>query len=425
MIKDIPELVKADVISQETADKIRDYYRKQGGQSTNRLFIVFGILGAILVGLGIILIIAHNWDELSRTTKILLAFLPLLVGQVLCGFVLLKKQDSVAWKESGTSFLFFSVGASISLVSQIYNIPGNLSSFLLTWMLLCLPLIYVMRSSIASLLYLIGITYYACEASYWTYPFSESYFYWILLLSIIPHYYLLYKKKPESNFMIFHNWLIPFSVIITLGTLAKRTDELMFIAYFNLFGLFYLIGDLDFFTKQRPRNNGYKVLGFLGTIILLLTLSFDWFWEGLREEDFLFSKVISSPEFFASAILSLFAGGLLVLQVKNKSLSDIKPISPIFILFIITFIIGLSSPLSVVLTNILVFAIGILTIRDGAKFDNLGVLNYGLLIITALVVCRFFDTDLSFVIRGGLFVSVGIGFFATNYWMLKKRKLND
>lgn len=174
MIKDIPELVKADVISQETADKIRDYYRKQGGQSTNRLFIVFGILGAILVGLGIILIIAHNWDELSRTTKILLAFLPLLVGQVLCGFVLLKKQDSVAWRESGTSFLFFTVGASISLVSQIYNIPGNLSSFLLTWMLLCLPLIYVMRSSIASLLYLIGITYYACEASYWTYPFSES-----------------------------------------------------------------------------------------------------------------------------------------------------------------------------------------------------------------------------------------------------------
>lgn len=425
MIKDIPELVKADVISQETADRIRDFYRKQGEQSTNLLFIVFGILGAILVGLGIILIIAHNWDELSRTTKTLLAFLPLLVGQVICGFILLKKQDSVAWRESGTSFLFFSVGASISLVSQIYNIPGNLSSFLLTWMLLCLPLIYVMKSSIASLLYLIGITYYACETSYWIYPSSESYFYWILLLTIIPHYYLLYKKKPESNFMIFHNWLIPLSVIITLGTVAKRTDELMFIAYFSLFGLICLIGDLDFFTKQSPRNSGYKVLGFLGTIVLLLRLSFDWFWEDLRGEDFLFSEVITSPEFFASAIISLFAVGLLVLQLKNKSLNDIKPITPVFILFIITFIIGLSSPLSVVLTNVLVFTIGILTIRDGVKLENLGVLNYGLLIITALVLCRFFDTDLSFVIRGGLFVSVGIGFFATNYWMLKKRKSND
>ncbi|MCK0148173.1 DUF2157 domain-containing protein [Arenibacter sp. F26102] len=425
MIKDIPELVKAEVISQETADKIRDFYREKRGQSTNRLFIVFGILGAILVGLGIILMIAHNWDELSRQTKTLLAFLPLLIGQTLCGLVLIKKQDSIAWRESGTAFLFFAVGASISLVSQIYHIPGNLSSFLLTWMLLCLPLIYVMKSSIGSLLYLIGITYYACETSYWTFPNSESYFYWVLLLTIIPHYYLLYTKKLQSNFMIFHNWLIPLSLIITLGTVAKQTDELIYIAYFSLFGLLYLIGDLDFFSRQRPRNNGYKVLGDLGTIVLLLILSFDWFWVDLRRKDFVFLDIITTPEFFASTIISLFASGLLILQLKNRSLKFIKPITSVFILFIITFIIGLSSPLSVVLTNILVLAIGILTIRDGAKLGNLGILNYGLIIITALVVCRFFDTNLSFVIRGGLFVSVGIGFFATNYWMLKKRKSND
>ena len=425
LIKDIPKLVKANVISQETGEKIRDYYREKEGSSTNRLFIVFGILGAILVGLGIILMIAHNWDELSRITKPLFAFLPLLIGQILCGFVLLKKKDSLAWRESGSAFLIFAVGASISLIGQIYNIPGNLSLFLLTWMLLCLPLVYVMTSSIASLLYLVGITYYACETSYWSYPSSESYVFWILLLTIIPHYYLLYKKKPGSNFFIFHNWFIPLSVIITLGTVAKGTGELMFVAYFSLFGLMYLIGDLDFFTKQKPGNNGYKVLGFLGTIVLLLTLSFDWFWEALREESFLFNEVITSPEFIASAILSSLASGLFVLKLKNNLRQKIQPITTVYILFIIIFIIGLWSPLSVILTNMLVFGIGILTIREGANLDNLGILNYGLLIITALVVCRFFDTDVSFVIRGGLFVTVGIGFFATNYWMLKKRKSND
>lgn len=68
----------------------------------------------------------------------------------------------------------------------------------------------------------------------------------------------------------------------------------------------------------------------------------------------------------------------------------------------------------------MIFIIGILTIRKGAKKNHLGVLNYGLLIITALVICRFFDTDLSSIIRRLLFVSVGIGFFLTNYWMLKK-----
>lgn len=424
ILKDIPELLKAEVITQETADRIQGYYKNKSGSSTNRLFIVFGIFGAILVGLGIILIIAHNWDKLSRTTKTFYAFLPLCIGQVLCGFALIKKQDSIAWRESATSFLFFSVGASISLVSQIYNIPGNLSSFLLTWMLLCFPLIYVMKSSVASLLYLIGITYYACETSYWSYLPSGSYLYWVLLLSALPHYYLLYKKKPIGNFMFFHNWMIPLSVVITLGTVANTMEELMFIAYISLFGLLYLIGDRDFFIHQKQGNNGYRILGSLGTIVLLLILSFDWFWEGLRGKDLQFNEVITAPEFFASAIASILAAGLLYVHQKNKPLNKIKPLAPIFILFIITFTLGLSLSIAVVLINIYVFALGILTIRDGAKQDHLGILNFGLLIITALVICRFFDTDLSFVVRGIMFVSVGTGFFAANYWMLKKRRIN-
>ena len=424
MLKDIAELVNADVISQETADKIQDFYQKKGATSSNRLLIVFGILGAILVGLGVILLIAHNWDELSRTLKTGFAFLPLLFAQILCGFVLLKKQDNVAWKETGTAFLFFAVGASIALISQIYHIPGDLSAFVLTWMLLCLPLVYVMQSSIGSLLYLIGITYYATKTNYWTYPSIDSYLYWFLLLAIIPHYYLLSKKKPEGNFTVFHNWMIPLSLMISLGTIIKYQDELMVIAYFSLFGLFYLIGHLDFFEKQRLRNNGYKIIGSLGTMGLLLILSFDWYWEELRSHDFLFNEVIRSPEFIGASILTLLASGFLVGHLKNNLPSNFKPTSIVFLLFILTFIIGLSSPLPIIIINLLVFILGIFTIREGAKLDNLGILNYGLLIITFLVICRFFDTDLSFLITGGLFVAVGIGFFATNFWMLQKRKAN-
>lgn len=423
ILKDLPNLVNAEVISQETADKIRAYYQNKGGASpTNKLFIVFGILGAILVGLGIILIIAHNWDELSRFTKTVLAFLPLVVGQLFCGYVLLKKKQSTAWRESSTAFLFFAVGASISLISQIYHIPGNLGSFLLVWMLLCLPLVYVMRSSMASLLYLIGITYYAGEVSYWSYPSTESYLYWLLLLAVFPHYYQLLKKSRQSNFVFFHHWIVPISITIVLGTVASTMDELMFIAYFSLFGLFYLIGGTDFLTPEKLRNNSYKLIGALGTTVLLLTLSFDFFWETLRTKDFLFNEVLVAPEFLVAAVLSIVAGILLFLQYKNRRIRDVKPFAPVFLLFILIFVLGLFSPLAGILINLLVLALGILTIREGALQNHLGILNYGLLIITALVICRFFDTDLSFVIRGLLFVSVGVGFFATNYWMLKKRK---
>lgn len=425
ILKDIPELVKAGVITPDAAEKIKDYYKKRGGHGTNRLFIVFGILGAILVGLGIILIIAHNWDDLSRTAKTAFAFLPLLTGQLLCGFVLLRRRSSIAWRESSTAFLFCAVGASIALVSQIYNIPGDFSAFLITWMLLCLPLVYVMQSSMAALLFLIGITSYATETAYWSFPFSGAYAYWGLLLLVLPDYYLLYKRQPQGNFMRFHNWLVPLSIATALGTVAESNEEWMFIAYFSLLGLYYLIGNMKTFASQKVRNNAYKTIGSLGTIFLLLALSFDWFWQELRDQYWDWSEVFTSPEFVAATVLSLLAGAVLYRQKKAGISGQFMPIEVVFIAFIFTYIIGLYSLAAVVLINIIVFAVGIFTIRDGAKRNHLGVLNYGLLILTALVICRFFDTDLSFVIRGMLFVAVGTGFFLVNYRMLKKRKTNE
>jgi hypothetical protein len=98
--------------------------------------------------------------------------------------------------------------------------------------------------------------------------------------------------------MIFHNWLIPLSIIICLGTVAKNEGELMYIAYFSFFGLLYLIGNSTFFQQQKLRNNGYKILGSLDTIVLLLALSFDEFWHKLRNKKFNSGEVITSPEFF-------------------------------------------------------------------------------------------------------------------------------
>ena len=422
MQKDIPELLKAGIITPETAEGIRQYYREKAGQSQNRLFIIFGILGAILVGLGVILIIAHNWDEFSRTLKTFFSFLPLLVGQFFCAFTLLRKNVSSAWRESSSAFLFFAVGASISLISQVYHIPGNISVFILTWMLLCLPLVYLLRSSVTSLLYIIGITYWAAETGYWTYPASETYYYWLLLLAVLPHYYLLKKSQPASNFIIFHHWFIPLSITIALGTVSRNHEEFMFIAYISLFCLFYLVGKTNFFQSQKSSGNGYLAIGSAGTISILLALSFTWFWEDLRRMDVSFSDTIRSPEFFTALIASLIAGAFFIRFGKYKSVSELNPMELVFLIFIIIFIIGLKAPFAVILVNLLIFTIGIFTIRLGAKKDHLGILNYGLLIITALVICRFFDTDLSFVFRGMLFVGVGLGFFFANSRMLKKRQ---
>lgn len=422
--KDIPELLKAGIITPEAADGIRQYYKSKEGSSSNRLFLAFGILGAILIGLGIILIIAHNWDELSRTTKTSFAFLPLIASQVISVYVLLRKSTNQVWIESTTTFLFFAVGACISLISQIYHIPGNLSSFLLVWMLLILPLIYVMKSSVAALLYLVGITYYAIEAGYFAYINSESYMYWGLLFAVLPQYYLLFKNQPKSNFLVVENWLIPLSITIVLGTIASGVGSLMFVSYFSLFGLFYIIGNNSFFKEKGLRNNPYNVIGTLGTLVLLFMSSFEGFWMDLRSDFYGVENLLTAIELWASIIITIIATVYLYKQQKDKPLRELPILSPIFLIFIPIFIIGYFTTISVVLINLIILVVSIMKIMEGAEREHLGVLNFGLSIITIWIIIRFLNSDLSFVIRGLILMAIGIGSFTANYLMLKKRKRN-
>jgi uncharacterized membrane protein len=426
IIQALPELVEAAIISPATADQIRDYYRRQDGKPANVLFIVFGILGALSVGLGIILILAHNWDTLPRATKTGLAFVPLVLGQLLGLYALLRQAGSPAWRESAAPFLFLAVGASIALVGQIYHITSTGGTFLLTWMLLGLPLVYLLRSSVVSLLFIGGITYYAVQTGSLFSGTSRLWFYWLLLMGILPHYYYLFRHKPGGNFTFFHHWFLPLSAAVALFTVGENTRPLLVPAYGSLFSLYSLLGYSKLFRGQKRRNNGYLVVGTLGTLGLLLVLSFDSFWLGLAQERWAFPRVMTSPEGMAAAIVSLLAGGLLVARYRHQSLLRIQALEITFVVIILAFISAFFFPVAAAaVVNLVVLGIGLQAIRQGARSGDLGRLNSGLLLVAALVTCRFFDTDLSFVFRGIVFVLLGIGFFYTNYWMLQKRKTHE
>ncbi len=423
LLKDLADLVQAQVITEETSQRIKEYYTNQPSQSSNRLFIVFGILGSLLVGMGIVLIIAHNWDTLPKTAKLAVGFLPLLIGQGLAALVLFKKSADRAWREGSAAFLFFAIAISISIVSQVYNIEGDLGGFLFIWMCLSLPIVYVLWSSVASLLFILGITWYACEVGYFNYPYGQAFAYWTLLALSIPFYYLEFiRKNQKNNFFYFHSWFLVLSVTVCLGIFADNGDELMMTAYMSLFSGVIIMSQLKAFETNRVLTNAFLVVGSLGVITLLLMLSFDSYWNELHFGESL-KEIFSLGEFYVSLILTLIDGILLFILLRTHALASVNSKSFAFVFFIILFIIGLNSPgLSQLLINLLILLLAVHTIRDGAQRNHLGILNYGLLIITALIVCRFFDTDFSFVLRGLLFIGVGIGFFAANYYMLQKRK---
>lgn len=418
----LDELVMAGVLDETKKQEIEAYYQKHSKDPQNKLLIAFSMLGALLTGLGIILIIAHNWDYFGRTTKTFFAFLPLVISQSIALWVFLKRYQSTAWREGASVSLFFSVGACIALVSQIFHISGDPGQFALVWCLLTLPVIYIMRSSVLSLLEIAAITWYAMESGYGVISAMNPQWYWLLLAAVIPHYWLLETKEKESLFTFFHGWFLPLSLLISIMAMVGQPNgTALLLVFVFLLTSFRLKSGL--LSRGRGVSNGLYTLGTAGLFIVLLMLSFDFWWLEVAHdlesaEQYIYrGEVIFGSVFLLSALFLLFRARK-TLPGHGEQAADVA-----FLVILLLYPAVLADTIiPVVVINLLVLISGVGIVRRGLEEDNLGTLNFGLLVIAALIISRFFDFDLSFFTRGVMFMITGAAFFGANYSMIKRRR---
>lgn len=416
ILKELNELITNEVISKEIASSIEQYYEQKKQDTPNRLLTIFGVLGATFLGLGIILVLAHNWDTLTRMTKTGIAFMPLLISQILVGFVILKKKG-VAWKETTAVALFFSVGTSIALISQIYNIPGNTATFLLTWALLTCPLIYLLQSKALMLIHLVLSTYYGIEYGYDSGE-NTPWAYIGLLAWIIPAYLKELKGQVGSNFSAVISWAIAISVTIVAGAFVGAKANSIILVYVVLFSLLYNIGKLELFTQFSNFRNGFKIAGMLGSVVMLMIATFRGAWDNFFTKEYDYS----GQGFYVALTMLGVCIALLIFNGK-KEVNKMPDLFPFLgVLYFIVFIVFNQNEIAATgIMNAVVFLLGVSILYNGISIVSFAKMNFGLLIISILMICRFFDTDMSFVLRGVIFMIIGVGFFATNYIVYKKQ----
>lgn len=421
----LDELVTEGVLDETKKQEIEAYYQKHSKDPQNKLLIAFSMLGALLTGLGIILIIAHNWDNFSRGTKTFFAFLPLVISQSIALWVFLKRYQSTAWREGASVSLFFSVGACIALVSQIFHIAGDAGQFALVWILLTLPVIYILRSSALSLLEIAAITWYANETGYGLYSAMNVQWYWLLLAGVIPHYYLLETKEKDSLFTFFHGWFLPLSLIISVIALVGQPNgTALMLVFIFMFTAFRLKSGL--LSRGRKAANGLYTLGTAGLFVILILLSFDFWWLEIvndyeNSSELLYRGEIIYGSLFLAAALFLLFRTRKTLPGKGEQAADFA-----FLIIPLLYPAVLADyMIPVIAVNILVVIAGIGIVRRGLEEDNLGTLNFGLMVVAALIIARFFDFDLSFFTRGVMFIITGAAFFGANYSMIKRRRRNE
>lgn len=416
----LEELIENGIITHETADSIEKYYKQQQESNPNRLLLIFAVLGALLIGAGIILIIGHNWDYFPRALKTFLSFLPLIITQGLAVFVILKKYDNPIWREAVAVTLFFAIGASISLVSQVYHIVGDIKSFLFIWMILAIPVVYLLKSRATLLLVIAGATSYGQQVGYF-HQRQVPIYYWLMIVSIIPFCYQLYKELQTRHSMTFILWVLTGSITILMGSFVINDSPMLLFLYMSYFGLLYLMG---VWYKRKTISfikNPFLVIGCLGIIVLLFISGFQDFWQSVNKPDNIIS--FAHIDTYVWICLTILASGLFMYLFTNKEIDILNPIGYAFLVFILIYGLSFIDPLlSVICSNLLLLAISISLILRGNHELDLRLLNIGLAIILILIIARFFDFDIPFIVRGIIFIVLGIAFFMANYGIIQKRK---
>lgn len=409
---DIQSLVRQGVIDEKTAQRIKNHYDNQKTDSGNRILMVFGVLAACLIGLGVILIIGHNWDKLNNGLKTAIAFLPLLLSQGLCFFAVRHKKDSPVWREACAILLFFGVGACMAMVSQIYHLQGEISSFLLTWMLLSLPIFYLLPSRVVAMFYFIGISQAVPIMDKANAFWSIGAFPWAYFMMFglgFPYYLHNIKKLPNSNFSLFLNWTVALSALFMVVKNEFHYVESISLTLIMMMAIYYGIGRLSFFKDHKLRTNSFLIIGSVGTVLILFLASFGEIWN----------RTSLDIDLVKMGSLGLVALGLLVwnLVKKNIPINSILPFA--FIIYFFTFAdLNSIGPITV---NLLLLGIGLEYLYRGHQSGRLTYYNYGLGIIAITIIARFLEWDLSFVIRGICFVILGLLFFIANFFLVKRK----
>jgi hypothetical protein len=431
LLAELPELVTGGILSAETAEALRQHYSTKDPEEPRRIgFVLSAILGSLLIGAGIILLVAHNWDFLSRPVRCAIAFAPLVLSQALGIFVLLRRNQSAPWRESAAILNVAAIGTAIALVSQTYQIQGDFARFILVWMLLALPVVSLFRTSVGLAIYFVGATVWVLswKPGDFLEVWHNDLWVWALLLLGVPAFIASLRQNRNGNGALLSMTALAVAAAFSLG----QTDGLGAQSFWRCsFAAFwtavYLVGAAPFKDWRPTRPHPFVAAGWIGILSLAIFLSFQDAWRTHRWQNAVFLVPRHYPDVLAAGIQVawILAALLFAAYALWKDRREINH-APAAFAPVVLIAWGIAKaagdPLGPsLLLNVFTLALGIFTLLRGVRGSRVVEANLGMLVVAILAIARFFDSDLEFFVRGIAFIAIGLGFLVTNLVVFKRR----
>jgi uncharacterized membrane protein len=415
----LPRWQTDGILSAPAAERIKELYPlEKPGVGLGQ--ILLGVLGALLVGSGVITLLAHNWDSLGRAVRLGLAFAPLLLSQLLSLWVMRRGETAqLWWRELAGLLQTLAVGACIAIVSQVYHLGGTWTEFLLVWTLLSLPLLPLLRSHAVAAVSSVALATWAVgRNSFQGVWYETAMAYPVLLLLLLACWYLAHGWKAPPVML---RWIAVPSIAAGLGAAADVAcsvhknywqHEHHFVLVLQLVAVAMLLFPLTRRGREETTwKKPHQILGTLWCIGFAFICSYaeaaDHLAKGLR-------TLITEP---FSLVVGLPALAFTWLAFKHQrwallaiAASTLLPITALGgeIFF------GLAG-------NLYLLALGVALIVLDSK-GQLSAPRLGALLIASLVLTRMADSDLGLIAKGISFIVVGLAFIGFNLHLGRRNK---
>jgi uncharacterized membrane protein len=410
-------------------------------QFTDKLFykklnlITFALLAVLSISGGVIALFAHNWDDFPRIVRVILSFVPVLLGIAVFVYMEMKKYPSVVWREASSVFFMFMLGSSLAMIGQVYNMGGTFADLMFNWMVLSIPIIYVANSSLAAVFYLLGIAVWVYANSlgrmFFFIPSFEAIeqnnWYWILLLAIAPHLFFNVKRNLEDPKSLVLVWAFTLSLQSCAGFTFRHH---MIIGLVLIAASLYSLGRM-YRSEKSVCDAWYKrplsIVGIFGMFYILLIVSSNGFLENyVRWENYISS---GSPSFMDDdfvressghdwiyyltyvVILGMaywvFTSFMREYKENPKQMNYFNyAVAPMVLLAIVLEIMG-TDTVTRILLNLFLLAWGGFYILRSVQMNLPKLAAFGFTILSLTLLVRYFDMEMSFYLKGLIYIAIG------------------
>ncbi|MDF1592766.1 MAG: DUF2157 domain-containing protein [Desulfobacterales bacterium] len=420
LFNEIDNWVGEGIVAFEQGEIIKSRY-PASGEETRWSRIIFFSIGAILFGLGVILMFAYNWEKMPKFAKLALIFLALAAVHFSAGRL---HRPEGKYRVTGEGLYLLGTmlfGAGIWLVAQIYHIQEHYPNAFLIWGLGALALAWALPSTaqgiVAAILLLLwnGFEVFDFKSPQPLSPF-------LILAGLSPLAWL------NRSRVLLATTVCAFLLTLAFSVSKMGSDLVVLVVFFSaasLMAMGLIVRAHAHFPESGP------IFRFIGsTVYLSVLFALSFHHRGRGGFSVHFDKIPDSIYFFsfAFAAVALWILAVRIAWPKKPTRIPFRPddygtMATLLVILLNTLgLLELRGWVGAAIFNLLFLFHCLMMIVSGCKSSNLKLTATGCLLFAVIAATRYTDLFTSLLARSLVFFLTGAALFAVGLYFSRTKK---